>query len=362
MIGNRLLHIIDSEIRGLGGHNLSFANSIVKEAKGLTIHIWADKTSTLEYSDPNIIVHRYFDKKFRKLQTLFLVSRLLKKEEKLLFSTASSADLYALRIATLWRKIHKHHVYLFFHFVNRTGDRRKQKFYSGIARKLPDLEILAPAKTVCDFFARMGFRNVSEMPYPVYSQEPPSNVDSDFSHLLVSGFLRVDKGAAAIADLIDYMAEIDSEFPVVMQGEKNINKYSEEERLYWGRIVGSDYSYLSILPCALSPEEYRGLFKGAVSLQLYDPEIFQDRASGAALDAFLNGAPAVVLRGSWNARLVEQYGGGLVISSLEPKNILSTVKKIIFDYEKYRKKTLDGGVAIRKKHSSRAILGKIISQ
>lgn len=354
-----VLHIVDSEIRGQGGHNLSFARSICDGTRNIQVHVWADRDTTLEHPDPNVTIHHYFHRRFRKLQTLFLVARLLRQNAKLLFSTASSADLFTLRLIQRFRHIRPQQVFLFFHFINRMNNKGKQRFYEKAAQTVPDVHILAPADSVSTYFTARGFANVSTTPYPVNGSNEPANIDYNYDHLLVSGHLRIDKGAAALAEFVEFLAERNDDIVIYLQGDEDLSRYTESELAYWNRITRSAYPNLRVFPCALSPHDYRSLFRGAISLQLYDPVIFHDRASGAALDALINGTPIVALQGSWNAKLVQQYGAGLLVGNTKPEEVYDAVSKIISDYGPYRERSLLAGRAIRETHSSKAILNRI---
>jgi hypothetical protein len=355
------LHIVDSEIRGQGGHNLSFARSICDAAHEVRIHVWADRETTFENPDRNVTIHRFFHRRFRKLQTPFLLSRLLKRDIKVLLSTASSADLFALNLVRRWRTLKPRQAFLFFHFLNRMDDRRKQRFYEKMARVLPQVQILAPAESVSHYFDARGFKNVATTPYPVNGSTEPANIRSDFDHLLVSGHLRVDKGASALADFVEYLVAKKGDLAIYFQGHEDSDRYTETELGYWQRITGSGYSHLRVFPCALEPADYRSLFRGAISLQLYNPVIFRDRASGAALDALVNGTPIVALLGSWNARLLQEYDAGVLVEDTGPEDVLGAVSTIIANYDHFRERALAAGMAIRATHGSQAILTRILA-
>ena len=51
-------------------------------------------------------------------------------------------------------------------------------------------------------------------------------------------------------------------------------------------------------------------------------------ALGNFFDALTNGTPILTLKGSWNARLVEEYGAGLGINEISPELIYKKISKI----------------------------------
>ncbi|HQT98732.1 MAG TPA: hypothetical protein PK416_12800, partial [Thermodesulfobacteriota bacterium] len=68
------------------------------------------------------------------------------------------------------------------------------------------------------------------------------------------------------------------------------------------------------------------MFDGAIVLQPYAREDFEDRVSGVTLDAFSAGAPVIATSGTWMARAADRFGAGAAVPDLSPLALLSAVE------------------------------------
>ena len=301
--------------------------------------------------EETVTIQRYFYRRLRKFQAFALYVSLLRQPGGIFVSTAGRLDVMLLNWAAAGT-IPPGKVCLYFHWIRPTLD--KCRFFSGIARKQPHIRFIAPTESVAGFFRECGVTNVSVISYPV-TPAPPSreNGTTAFRHLLYAGAARRDKGFGFIADLVEDLARTSADLPVTLQVSSE--HYGKQEELVRGdirRLEKVGYSHLKLCPVTLTSQEYRGLFSGAICLQLYNQRDFRDRVSGVTLDAMSVGAPVITLTGTWIARAVQRFGAGIVIDEPTPAAVIGAVRRIVAGYADYHIKALHAGRVLGAEHDA----------
>lgn len=112
----------------------------------------------------------------------------------------------------------------------------------------------------------------------------------------------------------------------------------------------------------MTKEEYlEALAKSSVVLLLYDKITYRTSFSGILLEAWAYGKPVITTSGTWLARQVEKYGGGVIVQSTEPEEVLKAIEEIRKNYEKYQNEALEAGKQLVQKHNG-VELARLIKQ
>lgn len=354
------LHIVEPRLTGETGHCMSLVHALAVAAADAgaadRTTIWGGVEAEGGWHGPGQL-RPYFQRRWRRLQAFWLLRRLLREPGRILISTAGSADLVTAQWAATDR-IAPRKLFLFVHWVG--GKAGKAGLLERIARRQPDIEILAPTDAVTALFTRCGYRT-RRVPYPVEATgDAPA---ASPTHLLVAGGARLDKGFDKVVALVEALHARDSTLPVVIQTS------AEPQHLRDPVVAGllerlrtSGYPALRLLPDAMDADAYRALFRGAIVLQPYDAATFADRVSGVTLDALAAGAPVVTTAGTWMARLVGQDGTGIATDDLAPQGLLRALDAILDDASGYASRAARASARLRAEHSARALIDAVLEE
>lgn len=354
------LHIVEPRLTGDTGHCLSLVRALAAAAAEAgaadRLTIWGGAQAAGKWPGPGRL-RPHFHRRWRRLQVLWLLRRLLREPGRILVATAGSADLVSAQLAAAGR-IAPRKLFCFVHWVG--GKAGKAGLLARIARRQPNIEILAPTAAVAELFTRCGYRT-RQLPYPVESPEdtPPLHP----THLLVAGGARLDKGFDRVVALVEALHAQGSALPVVVQTS------AEEQHLrdpvltgLLDRLRRSPYPALRLLPDALDAQAYRALFRGAVVLQPYAADAFADRVSGVTLDALAAGAPVVTTAGTWMARCIEPFAAGVATADLGPQALLRAVDSVFADAAGYAARAGQASTALRAEHSARKLIDAVLAE
>ncbi len=359
------IHIIEPRLVDNVGHCLSLvralATAIDEAGAGKRLTIWGSAGATTIWHGPGQL-KPYFHRRWRRLQALWLLRRLLREPGRILIATAGTADLVMADWAAAGRTIAPHKLHLFVHWVGAKAD--KARLLARIARRQPNLRIFGPTHAVVDLFARCGFE-ASLAPYPV---EAPTDAEAPtatepFRHLLVGGGARLDKGLDHVVALVDEMEARGMKLPITVQTS------AEAQHARDGEVAGllerlrrSTYSGLELHAESMSPEDYRALFRGAVVVQPYRESDFADRVSGVTLDALGAGAPVVATEGTWMARLIDAHNAGVAVADLAPASLLQAIETVLTDHAGFAARARLASARVREAHSARALVDALLAE
>lgn len=350
-----ILNIVEPTFNSFAGHCHSLIESLVQAAPVEKVRIWAG-TGSQKFWKGGGQLKPYFIGPLRRFQAIFLYQRLLRQSGKLLISTAGTSDLIILDWVAKGQ-IPASKVYLYVHWLG-TKSSKKTKL-AAIAKRQPNLEILCTTPSGTAFFKELGFQ-AQTVPYPRYSMLQHENEVRPFNHLVVAGAARSDKGFDRIVDLVVEFSRTNAVWPITVQASGNHHdKNSPEIFFQIDRLVHSGYPHLSLLETTLSPENYVALFPGAISVQPYSENEFQDRVSGVTLDALSAGCPVVVTANTWLARTVSQYQAGVATSDLSPAGLQLAITQILSDYDGYSRRATIAGRLLNSKHSASVMMDVI---
>lgn len=356
------LHIVEPRLTGDTGHCLSLVRALARAAAeagaGDRLTIWGGNEAAAAWRGPGTL-EPHFRPRWRKLQGFLLLRRLLREPGRILISTAGTTDLVMADWAAAGR-IPAHKLFLFVHWVGAKA--HKAKLLERLARRQPQVQILAPTAAVAELFTRCGFQ-VHTMPYPVEAgADQGQAAPVPFRHLLVAGGARLDKGFAQVVDLVEALHARGAALPIAVQTSAEPQHLKDRAlSAALERLRASPYGGLRLLPQALGPAAYRALFEGAVVLQPYDAHEFADRVSGVTLDALAAGAPVVATAGTWMARLVAAERAGESPGEPGADGLLRAVEVVLADYAGYAARARGASARLRAGHSARALIDVVLA-
>ena len=366
------LHIIEPTLTGLAGHCHSLVRALADAAAECDVTVWAGQGGNASWQPPGRLLP-YFHRRWRRLQGLWLMRRLLREgsrhgpgpagdDSRILVATAGTADLVIADWAA-GATLAPQRLFLFVHWLgNKPGKARR---LAAIARRQPQLQILAPTLAVADFFSACGFKT-SLVPYPLAVGADLTALAGPpvaFKHLLVAGGARLDKGFAEIVDLVAHLQRCGSQWPITVQTVTEDRQHTDPAlQAQLERLRGLGYRGLTLLDQALSPATYQALFSGALVLQPYRAQDFQDRVSGVTLDALRAGAPLVVSAGTWMARQVQGFDAGVATADLSAPGLLRAVETVLADHARFAANARQAAARVAARHSARALLDVVLQR
>ena len=353
------LHIVEPTLTGDAGHCHSLIRALAGAAAlRADLTVWAGVQAVSFWHGPGRLAP-IFHRRWRRLQAFWLVRRLLRQPGRILVATAGTADL----VSADWAArgvIPPHKLFLFVHWLNTKPSKARR--LAAIAQRQPHLEILAPSPSVAGFFRQCGFK-ATVVPYPLEAQAAPAALASPvFKHLLVAGSARLDKGFAQVVDLVAEMQRRGLICPITVQTSVE-PRHQHDQALgqQLGRLHATGYPALHTPDQAMDPAAYRALFDGAIVVQPYRAQDFQDRISGVTLDALAAGCPVVVTAGTWAARLVQRFDAGIAADDLSADGLLRAITPIQQDFARYASNAQTAAASVRAEHSAQGLIDVVLA-
>jgi glycosyltransferase involved in cell wall biosynthesis len=356
---SQIINIVEPTLTSEAGHCFSFVSSLCQTDKKAFFILWVDHHLSLTFPTDNIEVKKYFFRKLRKIQCIFLYKKLLVTQDKILISTAGRLDL-AIFDWVAKGVIAPNKVYFYFHWINE-GHKKLYQLRK-LAIKQPHLVIIGPTPSVVKVFQDAGFKNAHVVPYPISANALKIDTRAQpFSRVWFAGAARQDKGFGKVVDLVEYAHRLKLKIPFLLQtSPDHYGKYDAETKGDIARLKSISYEHLEICPDTLSKEAYTQLFLGAVCIQPYRSSEFADRISGVTLDALLAGSPVVTSPGTWMARQVERFDAGVVFDTTSPGDMLNAINKVIAEYDYYSTKARVAGQTLQDEHSANNLASIIL--
>ncbi|MCR4428155.1 MAG: glycosyltransferase [Caldiserica bacterium] len=111
-----------------------------------------------------------------------------------------------------------------------------------------------------------------------------------------------------------------------------------------------------LLESSLPKESYFSALKqSSIVWCLYDPNWYRGCISAILLEAWLLGKPVITTRGTWMAKQVEKFGGGLVFENLDTQEILRGIERIRADYARFSAEAQAAGRILYEKNNGLAL-------
>lgn len=353
------LHLVEPTLNGTAGHCHALVQALAQAVPpDWDLQIWAGRGLGTSWDGPGQL-HAHFSRRWRRLQAYALYRRLLRQPGRVLVTTAMTTDL----VLADWAAPGQMPPDKFFAFVHWLNVRpSKRELLQRLARRQPNLRILAPTDSVVQGFRDCGFA-ATQVPYPLGAGTPLAAPQATaFRHLLVAGGARLDKGFDRIVALVEALAARGLDWPITVQVSRE-DRHGADTALAAciDRLRASTYPGLRLCEDTLSAADYRRLFDGAIALQPYQPEDFADRVSGVTLDALGAGAPVVVPEGTWMARLVRRFDAGAVLAERTPDALIDAIAPLLADHAGYARRARAAAAVVQAEHSAGALIDQVLS-
>jgi glycosyltransferase involved in cell wall biosynthesis len=345
------LHVVEPTLEDATGHCFSFLDSLCRSAGDHPIAVWGGQAAGVLLPG-NVRLRRYFRRRIRRLQAWWLYRKLLREPGRIFVSTAGRADLFLLDFASRGA-IAPGKVFLYVHWFRSSPAKERQ--LARLAARQPEIAIFAPTETICAPFRAAGFKHARVVPYPITpaaGAQVPGAAPA-FRHVLFAGAARADKGFAEVVNFVELLAKANGDIPVCLQtSAQHYDKVDAATAASLERLEAIRYPHLVRHPASLSAAEYQALFRGAICLQLYSRSDFADRISGVTLDALSHGSPIVALSGTWMARVVEEFGAGVVLEDPAPEALREAVARLMAGYAHYHRRAWEAGRELQMRNNA----------
>lgn len=206
---------------------------------------------------------------------------------------------------------------------------------------------------------KLGGKVVFSVPHPTFHIDTSLYHSGEPTEEFVISYLgpaRIEKG---FAHVVDALKCFNLHNPKVKFLVSSFTLRSSNDELLLSKVgelkqlSHKNPSQIDILDSPLSAEEYaRALARSSILLLLYDRNYYKTNFSGILLEAFAYGKPVITTAGTWLAKQVEKYGGGVVVENREPETVLRAIEEIMTNYEKYRAEAIEAGRQLLSKHNS----------
>jgi glycosyltransferase involved in cell wall biosynthesis len=167
----------------------------------------------------------------------------------------------------------------------------------------------------------------------------------------MAGALRFNKGLAVLAELVERWSRRGAEIPLLLQAStKHANRHGSREAPLLRRIEAAAYRPLREQSGSLDRDRYLANFRGAITLAAYEPATFAGQVSGVAIDALMSGSPIVASEGTEPARLVEEFGAGVVVPFGDAEALDHAIEAMLRDRHRFFAEARAAGEILARRH------------
>lgn len=343
------LLVIEPNLRNSSGHYADFVRAIGSRAEGNELEVYAHpdadnilaKMSGVRVCSREPRVGRY-------LAEWLTIFRAVREDQPFLVLTADGRHAAAVSLSAVRNGCMPIHARLFFHRPPTTMRDKCFLPFAGLART--HALAITPTEMVADALRASGWQRVICVPYPVLAEKtPPEPVP--FSHLLMAGAARLNKGLDIIASLAVQWATERRTIPLFVQvSKKRKAKHGRNEAGIVETLLSSEYAGLITDETPPGRPEYLKRFTGALVLAPYAREQFASQVSGIVLDALLHGAPVIATQGTWPGDQVERFNAGVTISERTPAALAEAIDKVLADWPTYSDKACAAAKILAQEH------------
>lgn len=344
------LLIIEPNLRSPSGHYADFVRAVGSCANSFEIEVYAHPAADdllAQMSGVRISTARpRVGERLAEWRTIF---RAVREDRLFLVLTADGRHAAAVSLAAARAGCIPDHARLFFHRPPTTFRDKCFLPFADLARKYT--LAITPTQMVADALRASGWQRVVCVPYPVLAEKIlPEPVP--FSHLLMAGAARLNKGLDIIAGLAVQWASEKRTIPLFVQvSKKHASKHGHREAGVVETLLSSGYAGLVTDETPPGRSEYLKRFTGALVLAPYAREQFASQVSGIVLDALLHGAPVIATKGTWPGDQVERFGAGVTISERKPAALASAIDQILSDWPTFSAKACAAAKTLAQEHN-----------
>ena len=345
--------IIEPNLVDYTGHYYSFVSELKRgfEELGDEVEVFLPENSKAEITGgkmvlPPVISHVGMLKKYKGYISFLIetikIRKIIKVAQQnydfLIFSTADDGRiLNALATGKIIKP-----VVLYFHTFMLSWYKKQKSirlFEFLIRLKIPKqpLNFLTTIDIDCESNELKIPTNVRLFPNAPYPLNYPlnfkeSNKDNDF-YIVYMGAPAKKKNFIKLTEVISSAPE---NYGFIVQCNSRVGFYEPDILEAVKSLKGIKREKIILLESSLSKEEYyKALNQSSIVWCLYEPDWYKWSISGILLEAWSLGKPVITTSGTWMAKQVEKYGGGIVLDTLEIQDILKAIEEIRDDYARF---------------------------
>lgn len=125
--------------------------------------------------------------------------------------------------------------------------------------------------------------------------------------------------------------------------------------------IAQNRDSLYLLKGPLPKNQYsQCLQKAAIVLLPYDQNHYKHTISGILLEAFALGKPVITTSGTWLAKQVKRYGGGITLGEAFTDAILAAIESIFKDYPKFCNEARSAGEKLKRIYNAEQFARRVI--
>uniref|UniRef100_A0A7V3J9H3 Glycosyltransferase family 1 protein n=1 Tax=candidate division CPR3 bacterium TaxID=2268181 RepID=A0A7V3J9H3_UNCC3 len=361
--------IIEPNLVDYTGHSFSFVSELKQgfEELGDKVEVFMPKNSTAPLSGVKVLprVNRSQASAIRNYSNIILdifrfarVLRNIQRRFDVLVFTSADDPRTIGGVSLIWTK---KPLIFYFHapelYFKPMGKSLKLLKISNELRRKP-VSFITPATLEQKFTQDIFFKNIRFFPEAPYPLKTPPRLEklqncNDY-YLGYLGDARKEKNFTSLIELIDAAPE---EIGFIVQcNPPGIGYYEPGIKEGVEHIKGLQRDRLFIFEEPLPQKEYRELLnKSSIVWCLYDESQYRDRVSGILLEAWSLGKPVITTSGTWMAKQVEKYGGGIVLDTLEVQDILKAIEEIRGNYARFSAEAENAGRILYEKNNGVAL-------
>lgn len=331
------LLVIEPNLRNPSGHYAEFVRAVGSRVADNALEVFAHPAAdAMLASMPGVSVCTVSPRVGEPLAEWRTIRRCISEERPFLTLTADGRHAVAASVSARLTLKNPGQANFFFHRAPTTWRDNLLYPLTEIAREYS--RAITATEQVAERLRELGWRRVEYVPYPALAPvQPPEPLP--FSHLLMAGAARLNKGLDLVAALACKWAEEGrSEQLFVQVSGKHASKHGKREAVFLEKLLTSGYQGLQTDPVPPDRKGYIERFRGALVIAPYAREQFATQVSGVVLDALLHGAPVIVTSGTWPASLVNRFGAGVSLDERTPDSLASAIDTVLNDWDSFSAK------------------------
>jgi len=343
------LLVIEPNLRNSSGHYADFVRAVGSRAVNVELEVFAHpEADDMLTKMPGVRIATAKPRVGKRLAEWNIIFRAVREKQPFLILTADGRHAAAVSLSAAVTGCLPDNARLYFHRPPTTLRDKCFLPFAGLARA--HALAITPTEMVADSLRATGWQRVVCIPYPILAEKtPPEPVP--FSHLLMAGAARLNKGLDIIATLAVQWAVEKRTIPLFVQvSKKRAAKHGRREAGIVKTLLSSGYAGLVTDETPPGRPEYLNRFTGALVLAPYDREQFASQVSGIVLDALLHGAPVIATQGTWSEDQVKRFGAGLTISERTPAALAEAIDKVLADWPAFSSRACAAAKTLAQEH------------
>lgn len=343
------LLVIEPNLSSPSGHYAEFVRALGCRVSGANLEVFAHPDADAMLADMSgVSVCHLSPRVGEPLAEWRTIYCCVAKKTPFLLLTADGRHAAAASFAARFSGNNPVNANFFFHRAPTTWRDNLLHPFTEIAREYS--RAITSTEQVAASLRTLGWRRVEYIPYPAIAP-PVVPQPQPFSHLLMAGAARLNKGLDLVAELASKWAAAGRSVPLFVQvSRKHVSKHGKREAIYVEKLLSSGYPSLKSDATPPQRSDYVERFSGALVLAPYAREQFASQVSGVVLDALLHGAPVIATKGTWPALQVDRFGAGVTLAERTVESLAAAVDAIINDWDNFSSKACTAARVLAEEH------------